>query len=335
MMGISILTIVRNRSAHLEQLVEGLRRSGRQPDELVVVDMSDVPVNVAPASFPIRIDRFATEGLPLAAARNRAAALARYETLIFLDVDCIPLEACVGTLAAALADHDALLCADVRYLGPDDARSPWTEANLLEHGRQHPVRAFPLDGLREEENPGLFWSLAFALRRPRFVALGGFDEAFTGYGAEDTDFGFRAVRAGLKLLFVGRAIACHQHHDSYEPPVQHVEDIVRNARCFHARWGTWPMEGWLEAFARLGLVQWRDDRLCFIRRPTAYEMASAYVSPTKAKPSSCAIEVECARHHHDRHLSSEPSAHEHSGAQATSEARWLAEPSGNAAEEPR
>ena len=34
-MGISALTIVRNRSAHLTQLVEGLRRSNQQPDELI------------------------------------------------------------------------------------------------------------------------------------------------------------------------------------------------------------------------------------------------------------------------------------------------------------
>jgi hypothetical protein len=64
LMGISVLTIVRNRSAHLAQLVEGLRRSDRQPDELIIVDMSDEPVEVGAASFPVRIDRFETQGLP-------------------------------------------------------------------------------------------------------------------------------------------------------------------------------------------------------------------------------------------------------------------------------
>ncbi|QJU60207.1 glycosyltransferase [Sphingomonas sp. AP4-R1] len=278
-MGVSVLTIVRNRSDHLQQLVEGLRRSKRQPDELVIVDMSDTPVAVASAGFPIRIDRFETDGLPLAAARNRAAVLARFENLIFLDVDCIPLEHCVGTLIDALAHHDALLCADIRYLGPDDARGIWTEKDLMAAGRHHPVRTFPNDGVREELNPGLFWSLAFALKRARFVSLGGFDEAFTGYGAEDTDFGFRASEAGMRLLFVGQAIACHQHHDSYEPPLQHLEDIVRNARTFHARWGRWPMEGWLRAFADLGLVRWHKDGLELLRFPSDAEKAAAKVLP--------------------------------------------------------
>ncbi|UAK25703.1 glycosyltransferase family 2 protein [Sphingomonas nostoxanthinifaciens] len=282
-MGVSALTIVRNRSAHLLQLVEGLRRSAQQPDELIIVDMSDVPVEVDPALFPIRIDRFECEGLPLAAARNRAASLARFENLIFFDVDCIPLGNCIGNLVAALAHHDALLCADVRYLGPADARGHWTEAELLALGSHHPVRLFPETGIREEANPGLFWSLAFAIRRGRFSALGGFDEEFSGYGAEDTDFAFRVSRAGCKLLFVGGAIACHQYHDSYDPPVQHVMDIVRNARHFRARWDRWPMEGWLEAFVKLGLVRWRDDTLELLRLPSNSEMEAARVVPNRAE----------------------------------------------------
>lgn len=278
-MGVSVVTIVRNRSAHLAQLVEGLRRSMHPPDELIIVDMSDEPVTVGPTSIPVRVDRFKADGLPLAAARNRGAALASHDMLVFLDVDCIPLRDCVGLLVKALRARDALLCADVRYLGPDDARGSWEEADLLKRGRAHPLRAFPAWGVREERNAGLFWSLAFALRRSTFAALGGFDERFTGYGAEDTDFGFRAAAAGLNLLFVGQAIACHQYHDSYEPPVQHVADIVRNARVFHARWNRWPMEGWLADFERLGLVRWQDNSLDLVRLPTACEMAASRVEP--------------------------------------------------------
>lgn len=278
-MGVSVLTIVRNRSAHLAQLVEGLRRSDRRPDELIVVDMSDDPITVGPTNFPVRIERFETDGLPLAAARNRAAALANHDMLVFLDVDCIPLSDCVGLLAETLTEHDSLLCADIRYLGPYDARGCWEEAELLKHGMAHPARTFPTQGVREETNAGLFWSLAFALRRSTFTALGGFDEGFTGYGAEDTDFGFRAAAAGLKLLFVGQAIACHQYHDSYEPPVQHVADIVHNAQVFQARWDQWPMEGWLADFERLGLVRWQGNALDLLRLPTACEMAAARVEP--------------------------------------------------------
>lgn len=273
MKGVSVLTLVRNRETHLRQLVEGLRRSTLQPDELVVVDMSVTPIEIEPQAFPIEIDRFQADGLPLAVARNRAAALARHDDLMFLDVDCIPMSDCLCRMMDELRKKDGLLCADIRYLGPTDARGGWTESGLLSSGQPHPVRSFPESGVRAEANAGLFWSLAFAIRKDRFRALGGFDERFEGYGAEDTDFGFRAQDAGLPLLFVGGAIACHQHHDSHEPPVQHLRDIVRNAILFHARWGRWPMEGWLEAFAEMGLVAWRADHLSILRFPTAEEVA--------------------------------------------------------------
>jgi GT2 family glycosyltransferase len=130
-----------------------------------------------------------------------------------------------------------------------------------------------------EENAGLFWSLVFAIRSARFSALGGFDEAFTGYGAEDTDFGFRAKQAGLPLLFMGGAGAFHQHHDIFDPPVQHLADIVRNARLFYQRWKVWPMEGWLAAFKEMGLIARAGDMITLLRQPTIDEVAQARVRP--------------------------------------------------------
>jgi len=278
MMRPSVLTIVRNRAAHLDQLVEGLRRSATPPAELVVVDMSDVPVTVADADFPVVIRRLDGDGLPLARARNLAADAASSDHLVFLDVDCIPLHACLGRLSDELAAQDALLCADIRYLGPGDAADGWSEASLLARGRPHPVRDFPADGVRREPEPGLFWSLAFAIRRERFRALGGFDVAFVGYGAEDTDFGFRAAEAGLPLLFVGGAIACHQHHAGHQPPVQHLDDILRNATLFRARWGRWPMEGWLDAFDAMGLIARAPDGLSRRRSTTAADLERTIVT---------------------------------------------------------
>lgn len=275
MTGLSVLTIVRNRAAHFDNLVEGLRRSVLCPDELIVIDMSDVPIVPQSAPFPVVLVRLETQGLPLAAARNSAAARASGERLLFLDVDCIPLRDCLATMDAALVEQDALLCADVRYLGPEDAGSTWTDRGLLAAGAPHPVRDFPAAGVRREDNPGLFWSLAFAIRRARFAELGGFDERFSGYGAEDTDFGFRAHANNVPLLFVGGAIACHQYHTVYDPPLQHFADILRNAELFRQIWGFWPMRGWLDAFADLGLITITDETLCEMRRPTAAEVQAA------------------------------------------------------------
>ncbi|MFC9343661.1 glycosyltransferase family 2 protein [Streptomyces sp. NPDC057020] len=51
------------------------------------------------------------------------------------------------------------------------------------------------------------------------------------------------------------APAHHQHHPVSRPPVEHLDDILRNGAVYHDRWVTWPMEGWLRECARLGLVR--------------------------------------------------------------------------------
>lgn len=282
-MSLSVLTIVKNRADHLAQLIEGLRRSVVPPFELVVIDMgSDPPATIGDLPFPSRSVRLNGGRLPLAAARNAAARAASGDYLLFLDVDCIPMCGLVDAMADALAANDALICSQVRYLGLEDARGDWQEAELLGRSSGHSERRFPAHGMLQVGNAGLFWSLLFGIRRERFFDLGGFDEAFTGYGAEDTDFGFRAREAGLALLFMGGPGAFHQHHASFEPPLQHLDDIVRNANVFRVRWDRWPMDGWLAAFQKLGLVSWDRDRLSVDRRSTDEEIARARARPEPA-----------------------------------------------------
>jgi glycosyltransferase involved in cell wall biosynthesis len=284
-MNLSVLTIVKDRPGHLAQLIEGLRRSRVPALELIIVDMgSRVPFVVKNMPFPVHVLRLDQAGMPLAAARNAAARAASGETLLFLDVDCIPMKALTGSIAALAGDYDALICAEVLYLGPEDARSDWDEGDLKTRATGHPVRRFPAHGFRVEENAGLFWSLVFAIRRARFSALGGFDEAFTGYGAEDTDFGFRAKQARLPLLFMGGAGAFHQYHAIFDPPLQHLADIVRNARLFYERWKFWPMEDWLAAFERMGLIARAGDTITLLRQPRNDETVQARVLPDK-RPS--------------------------------------------------
>ncbi|WP_312082774.1 glycosyltransferase [Brevundimonas sp.] len=277
---LSALTLVRNRQAHLDRLVEGLTLSASPPDELIVIDMSDAPVTLPTLDFPVRIERLAGDALPLAAARNLAAALASGDILLFLDVDCIVSSAVCGRMQALLAEHDAVVCPEVLYL-PAGAipPGPLSITDLKTAGRPHPVRPFPQDGESLERNPGLFWSLAFALRRSTFDRIGGFDETYVGYGAEDTDLGFRIARDGLPLLFAGGAPVFHQHHEGYDPPLQHFHALIANADRFHGAWSIWPMDGWLRAMAELGLVDWSPDRLTICREPTPTEIAAARKDP--------------------------------------------------------
>jgi GT2 family glycosyltransferase len=125
----------------------------------------------------------------------------------------------------------------------------------------HTARPLPPPGtvIRSRDDYELFWSLSFALTSQTWFDIGGFDEAYLGYGGEDTDFARRAQAAGTVLAWVGDAQAFHQYHPVSSPPVEHVADIVRNAALFHERWGAWCMEGWLDEFERRGLVRRRSD----------------------------------------------------------------------------
>ncbi len=280
-MSTAVVTLNKGRGAHLHRLLEGLER-GTAPDTCVVVEMGGDDAPLSEHGFPVKRVPFSRPGLPLAAARNAGRRAADAETLIFLDVDCIPSCSLVSGLAAAVAEYDGLVCCAVRYLPAGAVRDGWTESDLDALGHLHPVRRFPQAGVAPSPQPGLFWSLAFGVRAATYDHLGGFDELFSGYGAEDTDLAFRAAGIGVPVLFLGGPLAYHQHHPGYDPPLQHFRDIVANAGRFHARHGIWPMDGWLDGFARLGLIA--PDRtlgLVVRRDPTPAEIAAARLPDTR------------------------------------------------------
>lgn len=277
---VAVLTLVAGRHDHLRGQIAGLAAGERLPDLHVVAAMGDPDIaGVArdawaaaaarPALVVVDVD-VPEEGLPLARARNVAAATAAdlgADHLVLLDVDCIPGPATVATYARELASrhtreaaHPAVLCGDVAYLPPPppDQRG-WTApadlARLAEVGRHRPDRVRLAPGERREE-PDLrqFWSLSFALTADDYALTGGFCEDYVGYGGEDTDFAQLVAARGGSLTWVGGATAYHQHHESSSPPVQHLEAILRNAGIFADRWGWWPMEGWLAAFRERGLA---------------------------------------------------------------------------------
>lgn len=275
----SVITLNKGRRAHLLRLLEGLAR-GTPPAECIVVEMGGDTEPLSAQPFPVRVVDFRHDGLPLAAARNAGRRAASRATLIFLDVDCIPSVELVVRLSDAAVTYDGLVCCAIRYLPAGAVHDGWTEDGLNALGLFHPARVFPESGVERIENPGLFWSLAFAVRAATYDRLGGFDEGYSGYGAEDTDLAFRAAQAGIPLYFVGGMHAFHQHHASCDPPLQHFADILRNASRFHARHGFWPMSGWLDAFADRGLIaRKRETEITTLRAPTLEEIVAARIAP--------------------------------------------------------
>lgn len=249
-----------NRAGHLERQHEALRRWAPAARRIVVAiggERWDIPGAAV-------IDRTGDGPVRLGAARNAGAAAALRagaRLLVFLDADCVPAPDLVGRYAAAAAeDPGAVLCGPVTYLA--EGTGDLDVCKLPPLVNPHPARPAPPPGALERadaDGHDLFWSLSFAVTAEtwrRIDALfGGFHHGYAGYGAEDTDFGAQLAAHGVPLTWVGGAHALHQWHPVSSPPVEHLDDILRNGRLFRDRHGRWPMTGWFAAFEDMGLVR--------------------------------------------------------------------------------
>lgn len=287
----AVITIAHGRHPHLAAQACALAGSTRAPAQYVVVAMDDAGIeDVVPAADVVHVARV-HGALPLAAARNAGVAralAAGAELLVLLDVDCLPAPDLLSRYESAAAGYDGVLCGPVGYLPPPPPGGyPTTGLRAL--ARPHPARPVPADDeVLPADNPDLFWSLSFALRAEVWQRVGGFCEDYYGYGGEDTDFGHAIAHAGADMWWVGGAWAFHQHHgaDRAGPPVHHLDDILRNAGVFHARWGWWPMRGWLEECARRGLATLDPDSGVWVRTTGTKATGPWTAGPWSAGPWS-------------------------------------------------
>ncbi|PWD49935.1 glycosyltransferase [Serinibacter arcticus] len=249
---------------HVERQQERLAREDPEVLRVLVwLDPTPAPAHLAARALTLHVPP-GGHGLRLAAGRNRgvaAAVAAGHDLVVLLDADCVPGPAMLKRYVEASARHPrSLLCGPVTYL-PEGVRvDPATDLAALT--APHPARPDPEPGttvVAADEDYALFWSLSFATTTAGWEAFGGFDEAYEGYGGEDTDVAFRARAVGVPLVWVGGAHAYHQHHATSAPPWQHLDDILRNGALFARRWGRWPMEGWITAFAQAGAIEQVGD----------------------------------------------------------------------------
>ncbi|CAH0999153.1 hypothetical protein LEM8419_00450 [Neolewinella maritima] len=278
MSDISLLTLVSGRREHLHNLLKGVRDQVQKPREVVIVCMNEpVPTELPDPGCPMYLHELndADNALPLAAARNLAAANAQGSVLGFLDVDCIPHPDYIKQLEHAVQLSHGLVMGDVKYLPREATRGNWNYDSLDRLAQAHPRRpAMPKDRTLARLPYHLFWSLSFGLRATDFARLGGFDRQYTGYGGEDTDFAFMARR--IRLPFFGcQARVYHQYHASYSPPYNHLTDIVANANRFYTKWQIWPMTGWLKQFEAEGYIRWTATTIEVLREVDPATVAAA------------------------------------------------------------
>lgn len=197
--------------------------------QVVIVDDGSTPPLVAPTGFgdlSLMVVHQEDRGFGLARARNTGADAAAGEILVFLDCDMVPEP--VWLEAHARWHHavsDALTQGfrrHVDFAGIDstdiDRAAAGGSVGALFEGRpqeqpewieHHIVR---LDDLTSGADD-LFRVVTggnLGIRKETFGAAGRFDESFTQWGAEDTEFGFRVFTLGALIVPERNALCWHQ-----------------------------------------------------------------------------------------------------------------------------
>jgi len=239
-----LVVTTHDRPDALARVLDAVAAQSRLPDELVVADDGSGPATAeviqrhgARAAYPVHHEWQPHEGFRAGRIRNAAIARTRCDYVVLLDGDML-------VHPDFVADHLALgrrgrFSQGVRILL--DAAA--TERALADP-RQQPRPWWPGLG---------FARRAYALRSPalaRFVrspanalvsvkacnqgfwredllAVNGFDESMTGWGAEDKELCARLANCGIRrqtLLFA--ALAWHLHH----PPASRSRAAANRAR---------------------------------------------------------------------------------------------------------
>jgi GT2 family glycosyltransferase len=198
-----------------------------------------------------------------AGARNAGIAAARAPIVLFTDADII---ASTDLLARHLARHAkgpnrAVIGCEIQVDSYD--------AYLRKSG--NPAQRDPMHPPTRKHLTWLYFMTGnCSVRRTDLDRVGRFDEAFTGYGHEDLELGYRLQHAGVAIEYAPEAVNYHWHPVPFDQQQGRMELAGRSTVRFfrkhptldvRVRLGMTPLSLWLhDVIDRLpALHKWIDD----------------------------------------------------------------------------
>ena len=187
---ISVIVPAHAAGSTLNRSLASLARLAPPPGEILVVDDSG-DGSCAAGADALGFRTLTTSGhRGPAFARNRGAAAARGDILLFFDSDVAVPPDVVRQVAGRFASEPDLAALIGSYdESPADAGFLSRYKNLV-HRFIHQTSA---------ESATTFWGACGAVRRSAFDAVGGFDERFVRPSIEDIELGNRLTTAGYRI----------------------------------------------------------------------------------------------------------------------------------------
>ena len=247
---VTIVIPSRDRAALLGRCIASIRTSTRYPDyEIVVVDNDSTEraalrlLDELQSSGSARVVRF-PGAFNFAAECNAGVAAAHGDVVILLNNDTeIESADWMGELAAhAMQPGVAVVGALLLY--PDRTIQHAGVVVGVNGIGEHRFRGSRIDdariapGVREAQNLSAVTAACAAIRRDRYLALGGLDERL-GVANNDIDLCLRALSRGLRNVWTPHACLVHRESVSrgYENSAAERARLERDSALVRERWG--------------------------------------------------------------------------------------------------
>ena len=184
---ISIVIPVYNGGDAFRHCLVSIKESLRSPDELIVVSDGDTDGSWQVAEdMGAKVLRLPGPGGP-ARARNIGTKAAKGDIIFFVDADVTLHPNTLSLVEQRFQQRPDLAALIGSYDDAPGADNFLSQYKNLFHHYTHQTSS---------EIASTFWGACGAIRRPIFLAVGGFDERYTKPCIEDIELGYRLKQAG-------------------------------------------------------------------------------------------------------------------------------------------
>jgi GT2 family glycosyltransferase len=200
-LSVSVVIPVYNAGEDLDRCLAAVMGSDYPLEEVIVVDDASTTPSTAEiarrhGATVLRMERQGGPGL----ARNRGAAHARGDILVFTDADVVLHPDAIGRAAEALSAAPDVAAVFGSYDDRPAHPSFLSRYRNLYHHWNHQSG---------NEEASTFWTGCGAIRRSVFLDMGGFSREFERPSIEDIELGYRLRQAGHRVRLLKNMLGTH------------------------------------------------------------------------------------------------------------------------------